>query len=627
MKPAKLGRNDPCWCGSGKKYKHCHLNQDEQAGRAAPPPPAVNLEPESEASALARNFSDGFAQSPEPQDQFAQAEWDRFQDADLDGKIAFFLQRLDEKRLDNEEVFEMLTAIRDASNPRHKPAARAQFRTLTERLEKEMPEVYFSEYAFLLECLLKDAIADQAWARVNDLAAQLTQIAVNKIDEFFEVVDALLYHGQMGVLFEEMKTAWNAVSKSPDIMPSGVQEFFEVLLDLNLFHYVESTPQPHADDPMLLESIRSIGDYNPIWLNLAVTHLAAPTPSLWQRADFGDGADAEIWEQNVAALLYEFMAERRRSAHVGNADSGVPYTRSNIARRLLHQILRQQWVETALTSRPKNKRAMLPAVTSPLIPQKELLNRILAGKFDLFGSEPYPVSALMELVPAYLHFLAHLGVIHPTELDAALDDLQPLIEPLFKVLDAYGADIHLLANLQTAWSDTALDELRSDPQLAQARTESLLIPAASSPLADALLYHFKITYRDDPDVWFGIELRREQTLTDLHHAIQDAADFDDDHLYSFYLSGTLWDKETEFSPRDARYSSHTALKNVPLRMKQRFVYLFDFGDQQLFDVQLIGVSRDVPNGHYPRLVEQHGKMPPQYGDAEEDEEWEDEDEE
>ena len=21
---AKLGRNDPCWCGSGKKYKRCH---------------------------------------------------------------------------------------------------------------------------------------------------------------------------------------------------------------------------------------------------------------------------------------------------------------------------------------------------------------------------------------------------------------------------------------------------------------------------------------------------------------------------------------------------------------------------------------------------------------------------
>ena len=24
MGPAKIGRNDPCPCGSGKKYKHCH---------------------------------------------------------------------------------------------------------------------------------------------------------------------------------------------------------------------------------------------------------------------------------------------------------------------------------------------------------------------------------------------------------------------------------------------------------------------------------------------------------------------------------------------------------------------------------------------------------------------------
>ena len=26
----KLGRNDICWCGSGKKYKSCHLNIDSK---------------------------------------------------------------------------------------------------------------------------------------------------------------------------------------------------------------------------------------------------------------------------------------------------------------------------------------------------------------------------------------------------------------------------------------------------------------------------------------------------------------------------------------------------------------------------------------------------------------------
>lgn len=30
----KLGRNDPCWCGSGKKYKQCHLKEDRAAQRA-----------------------------------------------------------------------------------------------------------------------------------------------------------------------------------------------------------------------------------------------------------------------------------------------------------------------------------------------------------------------------------------------------------------------------------------------------------------------------------------------------------------------------------------------------------------------------------------------------------------
>ena len=29
------GRNDPCYCGSGKKYKQCHLDKDEAAARAA----------------------------------------------------------------------------------------------------------------------------------------------------------------------------------------------------------------------------------------------------------------------------------------------------------------------------------------------------------------------------------------------------------------------------------------------------------------------------------------------------------------------------------------------------------------------------------------------------------------
>ena len=36
---AKPGRNDPCPCGSGKKYKRCCLAKDEEAERALAPAP------------------------------------------------------------------------------------------------------------------------------------------------------------------------------------------------------------------------------------------------------------------------------------------------------------------------------------------------------------------------------------------------------------------------------------------------------------------------------------------------------------------------------------------------------------------------------------------------------------
>jgi len=31
-----LGRNDTCWCGSGRKYKKCHLPDDEKQLRKRP---------------------------------------------------------------------------------------------------------------------------------------------------------------------------------------------------------------------------------------------------------------------------------------------------------------------------------------------------------------------------------------------------------------------------------------------------------------------------------------------------------------------------------------------------------------------------------------------------------------
>jgi hypothetical protein len=49
---SKPGRNDPCYCGSGKKYKHCHLAQDEAAAAAERAKAAAKAAEEAPAEAV-----------------------------------------------------------------------------------------------------------------------------------------------------------------------------------------------------------------------------------------------------------------------------------------------------------------------------------------------------------------------------------------------------------------------------------------------------------------------------------------------------------------------------------------------------------------------------------------------
>jgi len=228
--------------------------------------------------------------------------------------------------------------------------------------------------------------------------------------------------------------------------------------------------------------------------------------------------------------------------------------------------------------------------------------------------------------------------------------------------------------------------------------------------------------------WRKIEIKSDQTLEMLHNEIQSAFDFDNDHLYSFFLSNKAWDKKTEYSlpegvspygdmfdmfggdeeeieeveetetdPLDlnaildelsekdpdkrkiyeealavfeklkpiqwktsvAEWSSKVSIdsqefssrmyqlvviKNIlqemeheiqsdvrtvtiedlKLRVNKKFLYLFDYGDEWRFQVQLISINKNVTDSDdFPRVIETFGEAPPQYPYADE---WEDGDE-
>ncbi|QQK79032.1 plasmid pRiA4b ORF-3 family protein [Salicibibacter cibi] len=116
--------------------------------------------------------------------------------------------------------------------------------------------------------------------------------------------------------------------------------------------------------------------------------------------------------------------------------------------------------------------------------------------------------------------------------------------------------------------------------------------------------------------WRKIIASHEHTFEELHHAIQDAFQFDDDHLYSFYINGN---KETgqpifcAFMDNDKGYAADkTTIADVGLFKGQKLYYLFDFGDEWHFEINLSKIDKQSPLPEHPTIIEEEGEAPDQY---------------
>jgi hypothetical protein len=117
-----------------------------------------------------------------------------------------------------------------------------------------------------------------------------------------------------------------------------------------------------------------------------------------------------------------------------------------------------------------------------------------------------------------------------------------------------------------------------------------------------------------------IEIRGDQTLADLHAAIFQAYDREDEHMYEFQLGKRPFDPEgpnygigneaAEGKPQgDART---TKLDALDLKQHRAFGYWFDFGDDWYHQIQVERIEPAIPTVTYPRVTKRVGKSPPQY---------------
>ncbi|MCB1193598.1 MAG: plasmid pRiA4b ORF-3 family protein [Leptospiraceae bacterium] len=132
------------------------------------------------------------------------------------------------------------------------------------------------------------------------------------------------------------------------------------------------------------------------------------------------------------------------------------------------------------------------------------------------------------------------------------------------------------------------------------------------------VYTFKVSL--SRNCWRKITTSHQHTLSDLHFAIQDSFEFDNDHLYAFCFNGNIRTGEAIF-PIDTeeyqeRNTEETTIEDLCLYKGQKFIYLFDFGDNWEFSITLEKIEKEISHPATPIEINRKGESPEQYPDWE-----------
>jgi hypothetical protein len=125
-------------------------------------------------------------------------------------------------------------------------------------------------------------------------------------------------------------------------------------------------------------------------------------------------------------------------------------------------------------------------------------------------------------------------------------------------------------------------------------------------------------------VYRDIEIRSGKKLYDFASAIVAAFGFYFDHPFGFYslLEGHILGSPVQYElfadledigePSAAGSVERTSISEAFLEIGHKMTFLFDYGDNWQFQVELIGSRRKEQGVKYPRVLKKVGRAPMQY---------------
>jgi hypothetical protein len=108
-------------------------------------------------------------------------------------------------------------------------------------------------------------------------------------------------------------------------------------------------------------------------------------------------------------------------------------------------------------------------------------------------------------------------------------------------------------------------------------------------------------------------MSHKNTFEDLHLAIQDAFNFDNDHLYEIYIGGSRQTAKITYTGDPYKgVENDVTMGEVDIYKGQKIKYIFNFRNQWEFDIIVTDIDKNAPIPMKPEIIGSKGKAPEQY---------------
>lgn len=134
---------------------------------------------------------------------------------------------------------------------------------------------------------------------------------------------------------------------------------------------------------------------------------------------------------------------------------------------------------------------------------------------------------------------------------------------------------------------------------------------AVTALSSAQIYQLKVTLKwSNPPIWRTLQVRGDTKLSGLHHILQVAMDWQDEHLHAFRIGNETYGIPDPEFPNDTLNESRVRLDKVADK-GGKFLYEYDFGDSWAHEIKVEKILPPEPGLKYPRCIDGARACPPE----------------